>query len=555
MPSPLAETSLVATRLHEPISEPQIAPAVAIPKERKMISRPKLSISPMPLLKNRESAPQYNHRDSTIRRHRCDALSYKRHIEQHLERIFKYLSDRQKRLEECESAIRATLKPEDEAGARNEDSIMNEEKVRKLLAHKETRHLRSLRTRLSIKSFEELKELGNGYIGRVSLVKKVGTNDLYAMKRLRKSQVYRQNHMAHVMAERDILAEADNEWIVKLYHSFQDEFYLYFILEFIPGGDMMRLLQQRYVFPEDWARFYIAEISLAVQFVHDMHFIHRDIKPDNILIDKKGHIKLTDFGLCTGFRWTHDLRYYKDDTINNTHFNGMNQQQPPDDHPTITKALTQREMEYSKKRRPLSLVGSPNYIAPEVLRQSSGTNERLCDWWSVGVILYEMVVGYCPFIDLELIKSHQYDPDKDPASNIQQRILRWRHYLTFPCPDDPDSPPLIEDVYRRKFEVSPEAKSLIQGWICDPDERLCQNGIEDIKNHPFFKDIDWDLIRTMPAPFVPELDNPADTNHFDSSAQFNIEHGTLGVNPRMAMNDFTYHAFWIKPPSGDVTTS
>uniref|UniRef100_A0A6G1SIK0 non-specific serine/threonine protein kinase n=1 Tax=Aceria tosichella TaxID=561515 RepID=A0A6G1SIK0_9ACAR len=519
-PPPVQESALLPDKLPP------------IPQERKNITRPKLSISPMPIRKNKESSND---------KYRCEPLAYKRHIEQHIQRVFKYLSDRQKRLENCESDIRRLLDSQTQPGV--EASI-----YRKMIAVKETRYLRDMRVRLGPKDFIELKKLGQGYIGYVTLVQKVGTEELYAMKMLRKSQVFRQNHEAHVMAERDILAEADNEWIVKLYHSFQDKLYLYFILEFIPGGDMMNLLMEQSVFPEKWAQFYIAEISLAVQFVHDMKFIHRDIKPDNILIDAKGHIKLTDFGLCTGFRWTHDLKYYRDETINNSYGSAH---QSPDDHPTITKALTQREMEYSKKRRSLSLVGSPNYIAPEVLGQS-GTNERLCDWWSVGVILYEMVVGYCPFMNLDLIKKGQYNPDLDPPEQIQQRILNWRQYLAFPSRDHPNSPPYMPDKNNEYHEISPATKSLIQGWICDPHERLCQNGINDIKDHPFFRNINWNSIRSMQAPYVPQLNGPKDTKHFDTDLQpqLNMEHGTLGPRSRMDINDFTYHAFWSKTKNG-----
>lgn len=117
--------------------------------------------------------------------------------------------------------------------------------------------------------------------------------------------------MAHVKAERDILAEADNEWVVRLYYSFQDRESLYFVMDYIPGGDMMSLLIRMGVFPEILACFYVAELTLAIESVHKMGFIHRDIKPDNILIDLDGHIKLTDFGLCTGFRWTHNSKYYQ----------------------------------------------------------------------------------------------------------------------------------------------------------------------------------------------------------------------------------------------------
>lgn len=510
-------------------SQHSIESAPPVPRVR--IFRPKISISPKPELKNKNDRPRP--------RYRCNSLNYRRHIEQHIERVSKYLKDRRERLNECESDISARkLRPQDV------------ESVKKMLASKETRYLRSLRTRLSPKDFEEIKELGSGYIGNVWLVKKREDRfnsfsdkpNLYAMKKLRKTQVFQQNHMAHVMAERDILAEADNEWIVKLYYSFQDEKYLYFILEYIPGGDMMNLLYQQNVFPEEWARFYIAEISLALQFVHDMNFIHRDIKPDNILIDAKGHIKLTDFGLCRGNRWTHDLSYYRDDqhVDNNNH----------DEHPTITTALSRREIEHSLRRRTPSLVGSPNYIAPEVLKQES-TNEILCDWWSVGVILYEMVIGYCPFIDLEKLKAHEYNPEFDPPDRIQWRILNWRKHLAFPSPNDPNAPPLMADVNGIKRYISRETRDLIERWLCEPNDRLCQFGISDIQDHPFFRGINWQQIRSMPAPYVPELSDELDTRHFDNASVPFGREATIGPGSeaRMSMNDFTYRSFWNRPRS------
>lgn len=473
--------------------------------------------------------------------HGCDPLSYKRHIELHIERVFKYLKDRQSRLDECVAAIQA--KGVQPADART---------IREMLVIKESRYLRSLRTRVGPKDFIELQKLGSGHIGNVFLVKRLVPNrhddgELYAMKKLRKSQVYKQNHMAHVMAERDILAEADNDWIVRLFWSFQDEEYLYFILAYIPGGDLMDLLMAKNVFPEDWAQFYIAEISLALQFVHDLNFSHRDIKPDNILIDSDGHIKLTDFGLCTGFRWTHDLKYYRNDTVNM-----QNETIPPqtDDHPTITKSLTRRQQDYSRKQQAASLVGSPNYIAPELLQIDKygerNIDVRLCDWWSVGVILYEMVMGYCPFIDLAKVKAGTESP-AESAYNTQKRIMEWRKYLSFPSPSD-------------QHQISPDAKALIQGWLCEPNNRLCRNGINDIKNHPFFSGIDWHNIRSMKAPYIPvELPSAWSPEHPSArppeppSARPpepptpDYNHDSTHNGAQMPMNDFTYHPFWLRP--------
>jgi serine/threonine protein kinase len=148
--------------------------------------------------------------------------------------------------------------------------------------------------------------------------KKDDRHMLYAMKQLQKSDIFTKNQAAHVKAERDILVVANSEWVVKLYYSFQDDENLYMVMDYVPGGDLMNLLIKFGVFDEKLARFYIGELTCAIESVHALGFIHRDIKPDNILIDRNGHIKLTDFGLCTGFHWTHKSENYMNGKINHT---------------------------------------------------------------------------------------------------------------------------------------------------------------------------------------------------------------------------------------------
>lgn len=165
------------------------------------------------------------------------------------------------------------------------------------------------------------------------------------------------NQIQHVKAEVDVLAAATNQWVVELKFSFKDENYLYLVMEYLPGGDLMSLLVKKDILAEEEAKFYMAEMVLAVESVHKLNFTHRDLKPDNILIDKTGHIKLSDFGLCAKYE--------------------MNLQ------PFVPNKNNRRARLYST-------VGTPDYIAPEVF-DDAGYTETV-DWWSLGVILYEMLV-------------------------------------------------------------------------------------------------------------------------------------------------------------------
>jgi tRNA A-37 threonylcarbamoyl transferase component Bud32 len=254
--------------------------------------------SPIPPRKFLSKEKEQERRESKVRNY--SAAAYKFFMEQHVENIIKSQQQRERRKHQLETEM-------DKVGLSNEAQLQ----MRKMLQQKESNYIRLRRARMEKSMFNKLKTLGVGAFGEVSLVQKIDTNQLYAMKTLRKKDVLKRNQVAHVKAERDILAEADNEWVVKLYYSFQDEKNLYFVMDYIPGGDLMALLIKLGIFEERLAQFYIAELVLAVESVHKMGFIHRDIKPDNILIDRDGHIKLTDFGLCTGFRWTHDSKYYQ----------------------------------------------------------------------------------------------------------------------------------------------------------------------------------------------------------------------------------------------------
>jgi len=201
--------------------------------------------------------------------------------------------------------------------SRLEESMKNlpeDQKEQKRTQHsqRETEFLRLKRARLGVEDFEPLKVIGRGAFGEVRLVQKKDTGHVYAMKILRKADMVEKEQVAHVRAERDILVEADHQWVVKMYYSFQDTINLYLIMEFLPGGDMMTLLMKKDTLAEDVTQFYIAETALAINSIHRLGFIHRDIKPDNLLLDARGHIKLSDFGLCTGLKKSHRTEFYRD---------------------------------------------------------------------------------------------------------------------------------------------------------------------------------------------------------------------------------------------------
>jgi serine/threonine kinase 38 len=178
---------------------------------------------------------------------------------------------------------------------------LNEEEcqlVKNQLIQNEVNHLRQKRTKQTISEYKTLCIIGKGAFGEVRLCRHKQTNQLVAIKQMIKTDMWKKNQLTHIRAERDILASSDGTWIVELKSSFTDDQYLYLVMEYLPGGDLMNLLIERDIFTEDQARFYIAEMILAIECVHNLKYIHRDLKPDNVLIDKHGHLKLTDFGLC-----------------------------------------------------------------------------------------------------------------------------------------------------------------------------------------------------------------------------------------------------------------
>ncbi|XP_077075744.1 serine/threonine-protein kinase LATS1 isoform X1 [Siphateles boraxobius] len=447
--------------------------------------------------------------------------AFKFFMEQHVENVLKNHQQRHRRKKQLESEMQRVGLSGDA-----------QEQMRMMLSQKESNYIRLKRAKMDKSMFDKIKTLGIGAFGEVCLARKVDTGALYAMKTLRKKDVLLRNQVAHVKAERDILAEADNEWVVRLYYSFQDKDNLYFVMDYIPGGDMMSLLIRMGIFQEDLAQFYIAELCCAVESVHKMGFIHRDIKPDNILIDRDGHIKLTDFGLCTGFRWTHDSKYYQ--SGDHVRQDSMDFSKEWEDPASCRcgdrlKPLERRAARQHQRCLAHSLVGTPNYIAPEVLLRTGYT--QLCDWWSVGVILYEMLVGQPPFLATTPLET-------------QMKVINWQTSLHIPL----------------QAKLSPEATALILKLCRGPDDRLGKDGADEIKAQPFFKSIDFstDLRQQHHAPYIPKITHCTDTSNFDpvdpdklwSDDADSNHNDTLnrwfknGKHPEHAFYEFTFRRFF-----------
>ena len=339
----------------------------------------------------------------------------------------------------------------------------DKEKIKKEIFMQQSSKYRFSREKQTIRDYESLAIIGRGAFGEVHVCRQKTTGEIVAIKKIKKEELFSKNQVIHVRNEQLFMSKVKSPWIVDLKASFQDEEYLYLVMEYLPGGDLMNLLIQKDILTEEEARFYIAELILSIESIHKLDCIHRDIKPDNILIDKNGHIKLSDFGLAK---------------ISEKLFEQKN------NNNIIIKNYNENENDIKKHQKNYSCVGTAYYVAPEVLNKKGYGKE--IDWWSVGVIFFEMLFGYAPFCSKE-------------TSEVCHKILNWEKYLKIPA----------------KIKISREAEDLIAKLINNSDKRLGLNGAEEIKAHPFFKDFDWNNITNITAPFIPELKNEYDTHYFD----------------------------------------
>ncbi|KAL3846793.1 hypothetical protein ACJMK2_017749 [Sinanodonta woodiana] len=294
----------------------------------------------------------------------------------------------------------------------------------------------------NLENYDILSTIGTGTFGRVVLVRQKETKNYFALKVMAITEVIRLKQIEHVKNEKEILSSISHPFIVNMLWANHDQTFLYMMMEYVPGGEIFSYLRNYGRFNNSTGNFYACEIVSALDYLHARSIVYRDLKPENLLLDREGHLKITDFGFA--------------------------------------KKLLDRTW---------TLCGTPEYLAPEII-QSKGYNKAV-DWWSLGILIYEMLVGYPPFFD------------EQPFA-IYEKILAGR--IEWPKHLDPVAKDIIK-------------KLLVQ----DRTKRLgnMKNGADDVKRHKWFKNADWDEVaaRKLIPPIVPKVSHAGDTKNFDEYAE------------------------------------
>uniref|UniRef100_A0A8C1YN90 Protein kinase C n=1 Tax=Cyprinus carpio TaxID=7962 RepID=A0A8C1YN90_CYPCA len=309
---------------------------------------------------------------------------------------------------------------------------------------------------LGLGDFDLIRVIGRGSYAKVLLVRLKKNEQIYAMKVVKKELVHDDEDIDWVQTEKHVFEQAStNPFLVGLHSCFQTESRLFLVIEYVNGGDLMFHMQRQRKLPEEHARFYAAEICIALNFLHEKGIIYRDLKLDNVLLDQDGHIKITDYGMCKeGIR-------------------------PGDTTSTF--------------------CGTPNYIAPEILRgEDYGFS---VDWWALGVLMFEMMAGRSPF---DIITDN-------PDMNTEEYLFQGEEILF---------PNIFHTFSQISFLNTLHFSSLIC-WLNDPKERLgcqVQTGFTDIKSHTFFRSIDWDQLeqKQVTPPFKPQITDDYGLDNFDT---------------------------------------
>jgi len=315
---------------------------------------------------------------------------------------------------------------------------------------------------MTIDDFHAVSVIGKGAYAKVLLVKKKTNGQLCALKIIKKELIEKVKQEKYVLVERDVLYSLDHPFVIHFYGSFQTDKKLYFVLEYCPGGELFNLLRKKKRFSEERALFYAAQMVLALEHLHSKNIIYRDLKPENVLIDAQGYIRITDFGLSR-------MNVSGNDAM--------------------------------------SISGTKEYLAPEVLlRLGYG---KAADWWSLGNIIYEMIIGIPPFY----------------TSNQKELFDR----IKFANPKFPEQLPT-------------RLRSLLEGLLKkDPSKRLGHDSAESIKQHPWFQDVNWKALsdKRYEAPFVPKVHEDEDLQHFDP--QFTeIPINSMSLNEDGSSKQFKY---------------